>query len=294
MNRGYLKTCDFDPEVYRDYEDLKSLSVIELENHFLNYGIEEGRFYNHIKSRQDFINAIGKDGKMLEIGPLDKPQLDYLSPDYFSLDVFTKEQLVQNYINDSNVDKNKIIEPSFVITDNNYSVINEKFNCVFSSHSIEHMPSVVTFLTSLEGLLNNDGFIYLIVPDKRYCFDYFRRETDIYDVLQSFYDGDIRPKFSDFLKMNTQTTHNECVRHWNNDHGAINFKQALLSHFDEYLEKYKTGIYLDSHVSTFTPESFVEIIETLKALKLINLKVHKLYHTIRFNLEFYVILKKSV
>src|SRR5258705_13815465 len=150
MNKDYLKICDFDHAVYEAYDDLKSLDVNELENHFLEFGVREGRYFNLIRNRNNFIDNIDKTGKMLEIGPLDKPQLNYLSPDYYSLDVFTKEQLTQNYINDPNVNKGKIIEPSFVISNNDYSQIKEKFKCVFSSHSIEHMPCIVTFLNNLD------------------------------------------------------------------------------------------------------------------------------------------------
>ena len=114
MTRAYLETCDFDDNVYRTYGDLAAMSNQELEQHFFNFGIKEGRFYNKIQSRQNFLDAMQIKGKMLEIGPLDKPQLDQHSPDYYSVDVFTKEQLIKNYGHDPSVKKEKIIEPSFI------------------------------------------------------------------------------------------------------------------------------------------------------------------------------------
>ena len=291
MDKTYLELCDFNAVIYRKNSDLQSLSKSELEDHFLKYGIDEGRTYNFILNRKAFLNRISKEGKMLEIGPLDNPQLDHHSPKYYSLDVFSKDQLVQNYITDPNVIKEKIIEPSYVITNNDYSTIKEKFECIFSSHSIEHMPCVVTFLKNLQGMLSIDGYVYLIIPDKRYCFDHFKRETDIYDVLQLYYEKNSRPRFFDILKMASQITHNDPVAHWHNDHGMIRSDAALLQNYQRVLDQYNSGHYIDSHVSFFTPENFMHIINLLNKLKLIKLKIHKMYHTLENALEFYVILK---
>jgi len=291
MDKTYLQLCDFSPAVYRKHADLRSMRETELEGHFLKYGITEGRDYNNIVNRKGFLDQINKEGKMLEIGPLDNPQLDHHLPEYYSVDVFTKEQLINNYINDPNVVKEKINEPSFVIPNNDYSIIKERFKCIFSSHSIEHMPCVVTFLRNIQQLLSDDGYIYLIIPDKRYCFDHFKRETDIYDVLQLYYEKNFRPRFLDVLKMATQITHNDPIAHWNNDHGMIHTDAALLQYYQPILDQYNSGHYIDSHVSFFTPVNFMHIIGLLNRLKLIKLKVHKMYHTLKNAIEFYVILK---
>jgi len=293
MLKSYLELCDFNHDIYRSYEDLRLMTNKELENHFFSFGLAEGRVCNKIKNRRDFVTSVDSKGKMLEIGPLDNPQLDYQSPDYYSIDVFTKQQLINNYINDPNVNIEKIIDPSYIIVNNDYSPIKEKFNCIFSSHNIEHMPCVVTFLNNLHGLLNDDGYIYLIIPDKRYCFDHFKKETDIYDVLQAFYEKNSRPRFTDVLKMVSQITHNNCIDHWNKKHGMIDIKTDVINGYPGILEQYNTGRYIDAHVSFFTPQNFIEIIDILNELKLINLKIHKIYHTLRNNLEFYTILKKT-
>jgi hypothetical protein len=293
MVKSDLELYDFSHDIYGSYEDLRLMKTLELENHFFSFGLAEGRVCSRIKNRKDFVESIISKGKILEIGPLDNPQLDYRSPLYYSLDVFTKEQLINNYINDPNVNKEKIIEPSYVIADNDYSPIKEKFGCVFSSHNIEHVPCIVTFLNNLHELLSDDGHIYLIIPDKRYCFDHFKKETEIYDVLQAFFEKNSRPRFSNILKMVSQSTHNNCVDHWNNNHGTINKEADVIKHYAGILGLYNSGVYVDSHVSFFTPQNFIEIIGMLNELKLINLKIHKIYHTLRDSNEFYAILKKT-
>jgi hypothetical protein len=293
MNTNYLSLCDFNYDTYREHEDLKSLSNEQLAAHFLTFGIDEGRIFNAIKNRNDFVSLIDKKGKMLEIGPLDNPQLDHRSTNYYSVDVFSKEQLIQNYIHDPKVVKENIIAPSYVIVNNDYSEIQHEFNCIFSSHNIEHMPCVVTFLNNLDSILNKDGAIYLIIPDKRYCFDFFKRESDIYDILQLHYEKNSRPRFLDVIRMVSQSTHNNPVAHWNHDHGTIQFEEALLNSYAAITNQYNSGMYIDSHVNLFTPQSFMQIIELLSKLKLIRLKINKLYHTLYGSNEFYVILKRE-
>ncbi len=290
MNKEYLQLSDFSHDIYRLHPDLHNFTNEELEDHYLKFGIEEGRVFNFIANRKSFINIVNGMGKALEIGPLDNPQLDYTSPDYCSIDVFDRATLIQNYINDSNVNKEKIIEPTYVITDDDYSKIKDKFKVIFSSHNIEHMPCLVTFLNNLSKVLDKEGNIFLVVPDKRYCFDHFKNESDIYDVLQSYYEGNSRPRLEDVLRMRTQGTHNEPAVHWQGNYGENNYERMLVTHYADILALYKTGVYMDSHVSFFTPHSFFKILTLLKELGLINLKIKKLYHTLKSSNEFYAIL----
>ena len=294
MDRSYLELCNFTPSIYKIEPDLRSMSDAEREQHFLNHGIEEGRFYNTITSRRSFVDYINKKGKMLEIGPLDNPQLDYQSPNYHSIDVFDKETLQKNYGSHAHIIKENILEPTYVIGDNDYSVIKEKFNCVFASHNIEHMPCVVTYLRNLEGLLAEDGTINLIVPDTRYCFDHYKNHTTIYDVLELYHAKPWRPRLSDVLRMRIQSTHNDSSLHWNTtNHGVERTETELPRDYSAILEEYNTGVYVDAHVSHFTPLSLLSIIKMLNELGLTGLKVHKMFHTLRGAIEFYVILKKD-
>lgn len=292
MKANYVDMSDFSPEIYRLNSDLVNFSDDELKAHYLKYGIEEGRVYNGITKRQDFLNLVVQSGNMLEIGPLDRPQLNHLSPTYHSLDVFSQNELQTFYKDDPDVNVSNIIEPTYIIIDNDYSIINKKFRCIFSSHNIEHMPCLVSFLLNLQTLLEEDGNIYMVIPDKRYCFDHYKKETDIYDVLQSYYEKNSKPRLSEVLRMRTENTHNNSIEHWNGNHGEHDYIERLKSHYPDILKEYNKGAYIDSHVSFFTPESFLTIMGLLKEMGLIALEPKKLYHTIRGSNEFYTILRK--
>jgi hypothetical protein len=92
--------------------------------------------------------------------------------------------------------------------------------------------------------------------------------------------------------MVSQGTHNDSIAHWNDDHGVINSESVLLENYGDILNQYNTGIYIDSHVSFFTPLSFMRIINILNSLKLVYLKIDKIFHTLCGSNEFYVILKR--
>ena len=60
------------------------------------------------------------------------------------------------------------------------------FDVVVASHVIEHCPDIVRFLSSCHDLIKPEGFVLLVVPDKRECFDYFKPVSNSSDALEAF------------------------------------------------------------------------------------------------------------
>ena len=85
------------------------------------------------------------------------------------------------------------------------------------------------------------------------------------------------------------TCHNDCKRHWNNDHGEYNIS---IDNIKNSIDEYNNSSYIDVHSMQFTPSSFENIINLLYSLKYINLKIEQIYYTTKNNIEFYAILKK--
>ena len=59
------------------------------------------------------------------------------------------------------------------------------FGAFIASHVIEHTTDFIGFLDAAATLLAPDGVVILAVPDKRYCFDYFRPLTTTGKVLDA-------------------------------------------------------------------------------------------------------------
>ena len=176
------------------------------------------------------------------------------------------------------------------------TIVNEKFDIVFSSHSIEHQMNLIKHLQLVENILNDGGLYVMIVPDKRYCFDHFRAETSVTQLLDSYVrDIEFRPLF-DFLDASMVRTHSYAFRHWLGDHGNFNEK-ATPENFKKLREFYETArtsdTYIDAHSLCLTPRSFARLIELINRIGLTTFQVHRLCHTVWGRFEFSIVLKKA-
>ncbi len=304
---------NFDLAIYKNENiDLRHLTDKELEIHYENLGRLEGRTCSKIKSRGDFIKLIDQKLDILEIGPLSFPSMDVTKPNVKTVDYFTRDELLENYKNDPNVDLSKICKVDYAVKTNKYSdIIREKFNFIFSSHNIEHVPCIITFLNNLADVMKPNGFVFLCIPDYRYCFDRYRNESNIFDILNAYYNKATIPNIVKVCESNFLTTHNDSVQHWNDQHASANniyldikkkndfYKtktDEIIHRFDDILNLIKdvqNRKYIDSHCWQFTSQSFENIIHILFVKNLIRFKVYRTYHTLNNSCEFYCILKLS-
>ena len=305
---------NFDLGIYRNENlDLAQLKDTELLVHYENLGKFEGRKCCKIKSRTEFIQLIDQSLDILEIGPLCFPSMDVSRPNIKTIDYFSKEELIENYKKDPNVDLSKICKVDYVVKSGRYlDVIKDKFDFVFSSHNIEHVPCIITFLNNLADVLKPNSFVFLCIPDYRYCFDRYRNESNIFEILNAFYNKATIPNIIKVCESNFLTTHNDSVQLWNDQHSSANniykeYKkrdefyqnksQEIINRFDDIvnlIKEVQNGKYIDSHCWQFTSQSFENIINILNIKNYIRLKVHRIYHTLNNSCEFYAILKNSL
>lgn len=279
----------FDPEIYKTHEDLKDLDLGELIKHYEFYGKNEGRKCSEIDSRNSIIEILKQNkSKTLEIGPFDCPLITGENVKY--LDVLNKEELIDRCKKINRV--NNIDNIPFIDYTNGLKNIQEKFDIVISCHSIEHQLSLIDHLNEVYNVLENNGYYVLIIPDKRYCFDHFIQETSLLEVLDDYFSKRDNHSIKSLIEHRCYTTHNDCARHWNGDHGQkfIDNNKFLLKYsLKEYIDK--TG-YIDVHNYQFTPDSFNEIITKLVFLNLTKFRIEEIYSTLTNSNEFFVILKR--
>jgi len=297
---------NFIPDIYRlNNPDLWDFSDNDLLKHFNNSGIKEGRISCNLMTRDglklylnDFINK-SDSCQSLEISPFASPFLlnkNKKKIKYF--DVLNREELIKraNSINVANetilYDPSKIPEMDYVNSQGSLSKIDQKFNIIFSSHTIEHIPDIINHINEVETLLNDSGFYILIIPDKRYCFDHYLHESNVASMIDSYYQKNKKHSLTSIIEHKSLTTHNDPVKHWGGEHGDYNYKN-LAKIIKESYELYKENIdYIDVHKWQFTPTSFEFNMNLLFEMNFINLKPHRVYHTPKNNFEFIAILKK--
>jgi hypothetical protein len=285
---------DFDLSIYKNnYIDLTHLTDEQHIYHYKKYGINEGRISNEITNRHKLVSCVPDNIKCLEIGPFNCPVLVGKNIKYF--EVLDKEQLISRAIS---LNRNPISIPNidFVDKDGNLKTITEKFDAVLSCHSIEHQIDLIKHLQDVSDLLNDNGVYIVILPDKRFCFDHFIKETTIADVIYTHNNNtnNNNHTLKSVIEHRVLTCHNNPIRHWNEDHGVLDVtSDKILSAIEEYNTALKNNNYIDVHSLQFTPTSFSNIISLLYDLKYTDLKIKRLYPTIRNGIEFFAVLEKN-
>ena len=271
-------------------------------DHFLRYGYLEDRNQFLASLREDVIHppinrmvfsaAISRFGgeAILEIGPLSRPLVTSSNCWYF--DICDTESLKEKARN-AGLNEYSVPEIDFVDKQGDLNIVDMKFDSVVSAHCIEHQPDLINHFVQVSSLLNNVGSRYwVIVPDKRYCFDHFIPESNVIELVNANVAGYRVPTKTDVLQHFGMTTHNDPHRHWEGDHGDI--RGDLYSRITAAEKRYHeaNGGYIDVHCWQFTPESFVEVVDGLFERSYIDFKCTRLFQTARSDSEFFAILEK--
>ena len=240
--------------------------------------------------------------KILEIGPSYSPVIRRGEGwNVFSLDHMDAEGLRQKYAYDPVHNLSNIEEVDFVWREGPFdSAITEQhkasFDAIIGSHVIEHFPDLLGFLLAASRVLKPRGILSLVVPDKRFCFDFFQPLALTGDILQAHAEQRNRhtPKaaFNGFAypiksggKMAWGPGHTETL-------GFVfpNSLQEGQKVYDSQCDP--SSPYLDVHGWYFTPSSFRLICLELNALGLLPFEEIGFFSTTE-GCEFFVTLKKN-
>jgi 2-polyprenyl-3-methyl-5-hydroxy-6-metoxy-1,4-benzoquinol methylase len=148
--------------------------------------------------RKRFIQSIPLNQKLLEIGPFFRPLAPGSNVKYF--DIKNQAGLIETAKDYATKDEiQQIPEIDYVSPTGDLSVINEKFGIIFSSHVIEHQLDLIKHLQGISNLLDSDGTYFLIIPDKRFCFDHFNVASQLVDVIAAHHEPQVRHRLRNIL-----------------------------------------------------------------------------------------------
>ena len=268
---------------------MKDLSEIELISHFNLFGRKEGRVASPAALRENFIHLVPSEFNVLEIGPFCKPAI--LGPNVSYFDVLDGPEL-ELRARKIGYPIECVPEIRFVSPNGDLSIVGGEFDAVFSSHCIEHKPD----LQQIERLLSPGGIYFIIIPDKRYCFDYPLTESDLADVLEAFYDKARGHNIKNVIRHRALTVHNDTMRHWSGDHADELSAMCQVNRVEDAVTEFlhSNGRYIDVHAWQFTPDSFRELLVSLHYMKMVNLFPLRVYDTPWGRNEFTAILSKTV
>ncbi len=240
--------------------------------------------------REEFVKQAQTEDSILEIGPFYSPCVRGDNVSYF--DVLDTDALVRR-AEEIGTDVEMIPRIDFVSATGDLSIVDRKFDAVLSAHCIEHQPDLIGHLRQVRRILPVGGKYYLVIPDKRYCFDHFIPETTIDEIVDA--QGLDRHALMKVIEHRAFTTHNNPGMHWAGDHYLPDHYDSILQRTEEAIEEFEAadGNYIDVHSWQFTPKIFSDIVDGLKFRNLIAMSVVSVNETPHNRFEFTAVLEAN-
>lgn len=152
------------------------------------------------------------------------------------------------------------------------------FDYALASHVIEHVPNMIGWLNEILSVLKVGGKLALVIPNKEACFDYYRQPTPVAEFVDAWIRKASKPspkQIFDCLSLAVVDTDQPGTRSFDLHLPLADAKRTYtLEQALQYaLNSFRSDEYLDVHCSAFSPESFVEVINTLVELGLLNVSM---------------------
>jgi 2-polyprenyl-3-methyl-5-hydroxy-6-metoxy-1,4-benzoquinol methylase len=226
---------------------------------------------------------INKRVKILEFGPLCNP-IATKSEGYhvYSIDNASKLELTKRYAGHNDIDISKIEEVDFIWKDADVlgaipTEHYQTFDVVLISHVIEHIPNPIGFLQSLQKLIKPGGYVSVAVPDKRFCFDYFRPLATTGSWLEAMECGNAFHTRKTLFEFKSMAIARRGGIAWTSKrlptYDMTFIGSSLSDSYKDFTASKKVGNakYIDAHAWVFTPSSLALILNECHALGLISL-----------------------
>lgn len=243
----------------------------------------------------------------LEIGALHRPRVRKSDGPVFYVDHYSTEELRARYEANTATRPHlaEIVDVDFVIKGDrslaDVTAGHGPFDYVIASHLIEHVPNPIGWLGEVAQVLRPGGILSLVVPDKRYCFDVNRTETQMRDWIDWYLRGLKVPTFAQmydfFANVVTIDGSVDTVGIWAGTASYAGVRRsdvpdADVAALDMCRQQQQTGEYFDVHGSVYTPASFLSLLETTARLGLLDFELAEFFGTEVNTLEFFASLRR--
>lgn len=191
--------------------------------------------------------------KMLEIGAVDEPTFTKHEANIYFVDAHKNERCAD-----------AIVAVDYIIHSNEYEkYIHDRFDVIIADNVFEHISNPIRWLQTLNALLEDNGYVFLRIPEYNVIFDKFRAPTTFAHILTDYIRNvpDLDPEHSVEVGIYYDMNY---VREENKLHEKINFKRSLNDYNNPHY-----GV----HCHTFSCRSFVnKIMKPILMLGVVDFK----------------------
>ena len=234
----------------------------------------------------------------VEIGPLANPIVSRDDGRIIYVDHQNAEGLRQKYANDPDVAVMDIVDVDAIWGSNTLQEAigpGVAVDYVVASHVVEHVPDLISWLEELRAVLRPGGTVRLAVPDRRYTFDYLRRESSAVEVLSAYCVRARIPLPYFIIDSMVNAARVDVTAAWSDDispdrlvrHHTIHDAIRVARHAHE------EGAYHDEHCWVFTPRSFANLFAELAEIGLVRFSCAYFVDTAHNQIDFFVALIPS-
>lgn len=141
--------------------------------------------------RESLFHLVRPETSCLEIGPYNRPTFNRAECNLRTLDFYDTDEL-RVHAAKIGIDPRTVVKVDYVCKDEDYcKVVEERFDVIIAAHVAEHVTAFIKYFHSLRSLLNNEGLLLLVLPDKRYGFDKFRSDTSLSQLIFEYINPDL-------------------------------------------------------------------------------------------------------
>lgn len=252
-------------------------------------------------ARQRALDAVSPSGRLgVELGPLNRPLIRREDGDVLYADHRSTDDLRAKYAGHELVIGPKarpIVDVDLVLEHQGLAQAlgaRAPVDYIVASHVIEHIPDPIGWLNELAGVLREDGVIFLVVPDKRFTFDFHRAPSTTGDLVGHHIAAAKLASPAQIFEYVARVAEVDPAAVWSGrqrDPRPI-FDGQLARALGDARSVARHGTYYDAHCTAYTPVSFLTVFREVIELDLIPFEIARIDPTERNTIEFYVTLRK--
>lgn len=233
----------------------------------------------------------------LEIGPLTAAVVSKQEGKVEYIDHLSTEELRKKYAHETSIDVNQIPVIDHVLEEGKLPrhLMGGNYDYIIASHVFEHLPNPLGWMRDCAAILRPGGCLALVVPDKRFTFDYSRSLTTLAEWIESDLLDQRRPSPRQIVEAATCSARLEAGITWQRAPKPDELA-ASGAEVDAFgLLKAEEGCidYLDVHCTVYTPSTFLQLLARAARLNRHPFRLRRFHDTPVNSIEFYLQLETA-